>query len=474
MNFKILSYLFLVFIVSNIVAQPVKINGFAPGAEGKTVNIKTYIDQFTFSENILAKAIVDQSGHFSMNIPIENTLLTKLRIDFSSADFYIEPNKTYDLRLDSMNYSIDGKSNPFINTKSINLHINNDDKTELNNLIQQFNLMFNEFTVQHFNQIYVLKEKKEVDTFRIMVNKAFPDMSNTFFSNYLNYTVASLVGLTQYYSKKGIAKKYFINQPILYNNPAYMSFFNEYFSKYIIGGSPKIPLNDIDWCVNKEPNLDALVDSVGKDTLLKNEVLREFVILKGLYEMYYSPNYIQKNVLMLIDEIALKSKFNEHKVIAKNIQRDFNKLRKGTTVSDFVLQDINGVNYGLKDFKGKYTFIIFWASWCTPCIMELDAISKVKDNYSKDINFIAISADIEFLTLKYYLEKKTFGFPILYFNNNWDLLESYNVKAFPQTMLIDREGKIAYYSPPLPSQGMERFLKLLLFDKGTKKEEKKQ
>ena len=64
-------------------------------------------------------------------------------------------------------------------------------------------------------------------------------------------------------------------------------------------------------------------------------------------------------------------------------------------------------NIPLETFKGTYTtmnkelnednfyILSFWATWCVPCINELDALNEVYDELSKELKFrvYAISTD---------------------------------------------------------------------------------
>ena len=45
-------------------------------------------------------------------------------------------------------------------------------------------------------------------------------------------------------------------------------------------------------------------------------------------------------------------------------------LKPGTPAPDFILNDINGRQVRLGDFKGKTVVLQFWASWCPDCRNE--------------------------------------------------------------------------------------------------------
>jgi peroxiredoxin len=62
------------------------------------------------------------------------------------------------------------------------------------------------------------------------------------------------------------------------------------------------------------------------------------------------------------------------------------------------LKDINNENFNLKESfneKDKLYVFSFWASWCSPCINELDELNDIQVEWKKTVNFeiIAVSTD---------------------------------------------------------------------------------
>jgi peroxiredoxin len=62
------------------------------------------------------------------------------------------------------------------------------------------------------------------------------------------------------------------------------------------------------------------------------------------------------------------------------------------------LKDINNENFNLKESfneKDKLYVFSFWASWCSPCINELDELNDIQLEWKKTVNFeiIAVSTD---------------------------------------------------------------------------------
>lgn len=66
----------------------------------------------------------------------------------------------------------------------------------------------------------------------------------------------------------------------------------------------------------------------------------------------------------------------------------------GKPVIDFTLKDASGKTVSLSDFKGKYVFLDFWASWCIPCRKENPNVKAQYEKYkNKDFTVLSVSMD---------------------------------------------------------------------------------
>jgi len=97
--------------------------------------------------------------------------------------------------------------------------------------------------------------------------------------------------------------------------------------------------------------------------------------------------------------------------------------------------------------KGKVTVISFWATWCIPCKKEIKNISLALPQWKKeaDFNYMTVSIDearAEGLATTY-AKSQGWSFPY-YIDANQDLKRSLSFQSVPFTMIIDKNGKVAF------------------------------
>jgi len=113
------------------------------------------------------------------------------------------------------------------------------------------------------------------------------------------------------------------------------------------------------------------------------------------------------------------------------------------------VKTLEGKTVNIEEYgkKGKVTVISFWATWCSPCKKELDAIADVYDDWKKkyNIDFIAITIDDArgLAKVKPMVKEKGWEYTILS-DANKDLQNAMNFQTVPQTFLLDKKGNIVY------------------------------
>ena len=96
--------------------------------------------------------------------------------------------------------------------------------------------------------------------------------------------------------------------------------------------------------------------------------------------------------------------------------------------------------------KNQITVISLWATWCVPCIKELDAINEVYEDWKDelDFNLIAISVDDSrsVRRTKALVNGKSWPYEI-YLDTNQDFKRALGTSFIPQTLIV-KNKKILY------------------------------
>lgn len=124
-------------------------------------------------------------------------------------------------------------------------------------------------------------------------------------------------------------------------------------------------------------------------------------------------------------------------------------------VPNTTIKSISGESVNMDDITKTdgVKILSFWATWCVPCINELDAISEVYDDWKDETNveLIAISTDDSRTKrrIKPLVNGKDWEYQILV-DENQELKRALNISVIPHVVVV-KDGEIVYrhtgYSP---------------------------
>lgn len=119
-----------------------------------------------------------------------------------------------------------------------------------------------------------------------------------------------------------------------------------------------------------------------------------------------------------------------------------NILKVGDDAPDFALVDLNGEKHQLSEYKGQGVFLNFWGTWCAPCKKEMPAMGRQYEVYKdQGVQILAVNIAESDLKVQRFADQYGMVFPTL-IDKTKSVMQTYNVKPLPTTLLINPDGQI--------------------------------
>jgi peroxiredoxin len=112
---------------------------------------------------------------------------------------------------------------------------------------------------------------------------------------------------------------------------------------------------------------------------------------------------------------------------------------------DFTLQDMNGADVRLADYRGKALIVNFWATWCAPCLLETPELVDLAREYEdQGLAILGISYDDSPEQVRKFAEQFDVPYPLLIGRGRDDVFEAFGLGAgLPTTVFIRPDGTVA-------------------------------
>jgi len=122
---------------------------------------------------------------------------------------------------------------------------------------------------------------------------------------------------------------------------------------------------------------------------------------------------------------------------------DFNKLLNndissliGKKLPSFELYKLNGEPVNSVSLLGKPAVLNFWFIHCPPCLAEMPVLNNLKNDFEKQVNFIAFGNDSE-EEIESFLKRKRFDF-LHIINAAQYAKEQLGLVSYPVTFVLDK------------------------------------
>lgn len=461
----LLSSILGVFVFLGGIAQNITIKGKAhPSHIGKTVVANDFTDYVTYSRIKESSDTVDKDGYFELKLYTKHTKPVLIQIENLVGKLYVQPNFVYGIYFPGK----DSLTNNQEGTESIvNITVYGKDSTELNALIIDFNTRYNNlFTKNSDTYLSPAKINAMLDTFLVNSRERYKSVRNPYFKNYLEYSFADFFSNTSR-GKNLLYKQFLQNKPVLFSNYEYMQFINSYYQGYLKAFASTKNGGTIFNSINAFADYQDLKNQFKSDKSIANDTLHELLLLKGLIEFYYSPDFDKQRVQSVLEQFSRDTKIAELQKISINMLQGIYKLQPGADAPDFVAINKAGASVKLFDFKGKYIYLNFFSTQSESSLKEMSKILDLKKKFGDKVNFVSVCLDDSVKTYKAYLKSNPkLDWAILYQDKNSTAKQSYNIKTYSGFFLINLQKQLAQSPALMPSEGIEYKFKALFRPKG--------
>ncbi len=171
--------------------------------------------------------------------------------------------------------------------------------------------------------------------------------------------------------------------------------------------------------------------------------------INSLAAVHHSMRWHSDNDLKLMDQMVaiFEKKYPNTELTRQLVSKvaATKRIALGAIAPEFTARDTASHAVDLKNYRGKYTLVDFWASWCGPCRQESPTLVRLYSTY-KDKGFAILSVSID-------TEKTRWANAIKKDGYTWANVSEldgysgataalYTVTAIPNSFLLDKDGRI--------------------------------
>ena len=449
-KYKTLIVLIFLMLTCNVAnSQNVKITGKVNESDA-LIRLLSYNDMLTYEQTLVFETKSDADGNFLIEAEIDDVVMAQIAVNLERVDFLIKPDATYDIEIvipeHKKNVSYFEREIPEL--KIIN--INDDD------LYYQYhvsNMIIDDFLVDNFNQLYRGRKYYLLDSLDVKIERNLNKIKSDFVKNYVIYRKAAIQMIVDNDNAKKVVNQYFNKQKVLYSNPAYMDLFQEIFTNYFTARN----FNQLELEQMLYADYGRFMSYLKeKDVFLaENENLAEIIIAYNLKSMFYEFSEDRVAILEKLNSIGQNSKNQKNKEIVEDILKQINRLSFNSDAPDFSLKDKNGKIVKLSDYKDDMLLLQFVDEVSSMTDYQFELLKDFSNQWQDTIQVVTIATKDSFDDFNKMFEGKNYKWTLLNLDNEILLLEKYQIRLFPDYVILGKNGKIGMSPAPSPEQYLD-------------------
>ncbi len=439
--------------------KQVSISGKANDYAGKEVSFYTYTEPILHQRHELGSVRVAGDGKFSLTMSLSETTEIYADLEKYRGTMVVEPGKSYAITLPpySARTAIEARS-AFFEPALYWLGIEDKDPKELNLTIRRFISAFNQETSKHTNEIYRQGSKEAVAKVIEHMDSQFAEESDPYFKTLKTYSYAELEYAVNQRTPEKVIEKYFAREPLKIHHPAYQKVFLSLFTDFLSKEAKDFRNGKIVTLVNSGnlPGLIAFFTARGY-----SKQFAELVVVKGLYDGYYSGSFDKESVLKALERARTEVTAGALNPTIHQIVKKLSTMKTGGKAPAFSLKNRQGTVITPDKFKGKYVYLVFFRSDSPESRAELDSIVPIEKKLRQVLSIVPVALDDNFANAEKLWKDKRYTWDLLNGSKQKALIEDYNIRVAPTFYLLAPDGTFLLAQAPPPSRDFESlFLKI--------------
>lgn len=418
------------------------VKGLAPTFVGKQVKLYRFADYISFTKKVIAETEVQEDSSFHMAFDLKETTELILAIGPSKGYMYAQPGAEYMI----LYPRLDLEQGQRMRENVVQVIFDSLPETDINFKILDFDYRLDGFIGNTFEFLASDEWKVRLGRFKKHMYELYDTVDSRYFKDHVQYSVAMVEQIGHIRenlqrSKLEVYNTYIANQPVKYGHPKYMGLINQFYSNSIRTAPVEMERQFYKGILKRNDSL--CLDVLGRSDYLRDPRLRELVFIIELVSAYKSEEYPKAKIIDMLDTLAVRAEFPEHRPIAKNVRARMLHLAKGHPAPHFELLSTADTLVDLSDLQGKHVYLNFFEDWCSRCFEEMRIIRRLREKYGEDISFVSISLDDSLEQVKRAVDNNlAFDWHFLHYGNNEELKEAYRIYDLPVYYLIDPDGNI--------------------------------
>ena len=429
-------------------AQNVTITGQTNKAN-ELIRLYVYEDLLNETGKQISECQSDAKGNFLLSGKLSQTLSARVFVGLENVDMVLSPNATYNIEIivpeQQENVSYFDKEMPTIVVKHAT------DKGLYRQIIISENIT-NDYLIDHINQIYRGRQSRYIDSIQATINRELPEIESDYVKNYNLYRQASIRLAISTDGGKKIINDYFDGKPILYTNSAYIDIFKELFSNQF--DKTTYDIHALNEAFLTGPK--AFKDYLNTDPFMaRNPRLAELITIYNLQGLCNADSETRHYAKAHLEQMKANTQYAEHRAIITDFFANQNRLAPGAPAPDISLKDSEGNIVRLSDYKKGLVLLQFVEGYSPVSEQQTSRLNELHHQWHDSVQIVTIATRDKMEFYKKQFADRGYDWPLLDLGNNILLLEAYNVKTFPEYILIGKGNKIAAAPAPTPDRGLE-------------------